>query len=222
MGIRGIRCAGCNAKGSAWCKNCQARAVRIAPPFCRRCGYPSQKAICKWCRYKTPWFNGARSWARYSGEIRSALLYLKTQKDLCLASALAVHLQEIFLASWEIDLVVPVPLSAARLRMRGFNQAELLAEGLADLVRLPIAVRALIRIRDTQFQKSLRRAEREQNLIRAFKADEKLFVGMKTLVVDDIFVTGATINLASRAIKKAGGQSVFAVTVARSLLNTPA
>jgi predicted amidophosphoribosyltransferase len=45
---------------------------------------------------------------------------------------------------------------------------------------------------------------------------------MKTLVVDDIFVTGATINSASRAIKKAGGQSVFAITVARSLLNTPA
>jgi ComF family protein len=139
-----------------------------------------------------------------------------------LATALATHLSEIFSTSWAIDLVVPIPLSAARLRVRGFNQAALLAEAFTHLVRLPLAIKALVRVRDTQFQRMLSRADREQNVKRAFMADKKSFVGMKTLVVDDIFVTGATINSASRAIKKAGGQSVFAITVARSLLNTPA
>lgn len=124
--------------------------------------------------------------------------------------------------SWGIDLVVPVPLSATRLRLRGFNQAELLAEAFTSLVRLPIAVKALVRIRETQFQRILRRTERERNLKNAFSADKKSFAGMKILVIDDIFVTGATINSASRTIKSAGGKSVLAITVARSLLNTPA
>lgn len=124
--------------------------------------------------------------------------------------------------NWPIDLIVPIPLSTARLRIRGFNQAELLAEALTHLVELPVAMKALVRVRDTEFQRPLGRTDREQNVKRAFKADRRLSAGMKILMVDDIFVTGATINSASRAIKKAGGESVFAVTVARSLLNTPA
>ncbi|MCW5886892.1 MAG: ComF family protein [Anaerolineales bacterium] len=139
-----------------------------------------------------------------------------------MALALAAHLVEILSANWTIDLIVPIPLSVARLQMRGFNQAELLAEALTHLVQLPIAIKALVRIRDTEFQRTLGRADREQNVRRAFKADGRSFAGMKILMVDDIFVTGATINSASRAIKKAGGHSVFAVTVARSLLNKPA
>lgn len=150
-----------------------------------------------------------------------ALLNLKNQKNTYLATALAVHLEELLSTGWAIDLVVPIPLSTARLRTRGFNQAELLAAALTHLVRLPISIRALVRIRDTEFQRTLRRAEREQNMKCAFRADRASFVGMKILVVDDIFVTGATINSASKAIKIAGGQSVFAITVARSLLNVP-
>ena len=213
---------GCNASKAIWCKNCQSRAIRIKPPYCKRCGYPSERAICKWCRYKTPWFDGVRSWARYGGELRTALLLLKAQRDTSLAAALAEHLEELFSVSWAIDLIVPIPLSAARLRLRGFNQAELLAAAFTNLVQLPTAINALVRVRDTQFQKILTRAEREQNLFRAFRADKKSFAGMKILMVDDIFVTGATINSASKAIKKAGGQAVFAITVARSLMNTPA
>ncbi|QYK51444.1 MAG: ComF family protein [Anaerolineales bacterium] len=150
------------------------------------------------------------------------MVYLKTQESVDLASALAAHLAEVLLPSWAIDLVVPIPLSATRLRMRGFNQAELLAQAFAQLVQLPIAIKALMRIRDTKFQRTLGRADRKQNVRQAFRADGRSFAGMKILIVDDIFVTGATINSASRAIKKAGGHSVFAITVARSLLNTPA
>lgn len=219
MATRGVRCVGCGANGSVWCGACKSRTVKIDPPFCKRCGYPSERTVCKWCRYETPWFDSARSWARYSGELRAALLYLKTQENTNLALALAGHLVEIFSANWAIDLIVPIPLSAARLHMRGFNQAELLAAALTHLVRLPLSIRALVRVRDTEFQRTLKRAERQENMNRAFKADRASFVGMKTLVVDDIFVTGATINSASRAIKTAGGQSVVAVTVARSLLN---
>lgn len=222
MGRKGDRCVGCNAWGAVWCDLCQSQAVRIGQLGCKRCGYPSERRICKWCRYEPPWFDGARSWARYSGELRAAILHLKTQENSDLASTLAGHLVEILSKSWAIDLIVPIPLSIARLQMRGFNQAELLAEALTHLVRLPILIKALVRVRDTEFQRTLRRADREQNVKRAFKADRRSFAGMKILVVDDIFVTGATINSASKAIKAAGGQSVFAITVARSLLNKPA
>lgn len=222
MGMRGIQCASCSSEGAIWCKSCQDKVAKIEPPLCKRCGYPSQRIMCKWCRYETPWFDSARSWARYSGELRTALFYLKTQESADLAQALAAHIAEVFLPNWTIDLVVPIPLSATRLRMRGFNQAELLAQAFTQLVQLPIALKILMRVRDTRFQKMLSRADRVQNVKHAFVADKRSFVGMKALVVDDIFVTGATINSASRAIKKAGGESVFAVTVARSLLNTPA
>ncbi len=218
MGTKGVQCIGCNSEGAIFCEACQNRTLKIEPPYCKRCGYPSQKTVCKWCRYETPWFDGARSWARYGGELRRALLYLKTEESTDLALALAAHLIEVLSPNWAIDLIVPIPLSAPRLQMRGFNQAQLLAEALTHLVRLPIAIKALVRVRDTEFQRTLGRADREQNLKRAFKADKRSFAGMSILIVDDIFVTGSTINSASKAIKTAGGQSVFAVTVARSLL----
>lgn len=222
MGVKEICCAGCNASGVVWCQECQGKSVRIKPPYCRRCGYPSERSVCKWCRYDTPWFDGARSWASYSGELRFALLRLKAQGEFSLASELAVHLATVFMTSWAIDLVIPIPLHAARLCTRGFNQAQLLAEAFTSLVKLPIAFKALVRVKDTQFQRKLRRSEREQNLRGAFRADKKSLTGMRVLVVDDIFTTGATINSASKAIKAAGGQSVFAITIARSLINRPA
>ena len=114
------------------------------------------------------------------------------------------------------DLVVPVPLHPARLRERGFNQAELLAKILAQKTNVPLH-RALERVRYTTTQTAFDRAERMENLRDAFRLRKKIAVrGLRVLLVDDILTTGSTLSECARVLRDAGAQSVYAVTAARA------
>ena len=113
-------------------------------------------------------------------------------------------------------LVVPVPLHPARLRERGFNQAELLAKILAQKINIPLG-RALERIRYTTTQTAFDRVERMENLYGAFRLRKKIGVrGLHVLLVDDILTTGSTLSECARVLREAGAQSVYAVTAARA------
>ncbi len=110
--------------------------------------------------------------------------------------------------------VVPVPLHWTRLLRRGYNQAELVARELADRETRPL-VRRLTRRSATRHQTGLGRARRRANLARAFRwrgrAPEP---GRHWLLVDDVLTTGATLDSAARALKRAGVGRVTALVVA--------
>ncbi|HXO22620.1 MAG TPA: ComF family protein [Thermoanaerobaculia bacterium] len=116
-----------------------------------------------------------------------------------------------------LDLVVPVPLHWRRRLARGYNQAERIARPLALRLGLPFAP-ALRRSRATPPQTSLGRAERLSNLERAFQARavEPPLRGRRVLLVDDVATTGATLNAAARALKRAGAAQVVAVVAGRT------
>jgi len=104
----------------------------------------------------------------------------------------------------------------ARLRERGFNQAELLAKILAQKINVPLR-RGLDRIRYTTTQTAFDRAERMENLRDAFRLRKKIGVrGLQVLLVDDILTTGSTLSECARVLREAGAQSVYAVTAARA------
>jgi ComF family protein len=114
------------------------------------------------------------------------------------------------------DVIVPVPLHAARQRERGFNQASLLADLLSAQTSIPSRP-LLERIRYTTTQTALDRSQRMENLHNAFRLRKKADVrGLRVLLIDDVLTTGSTLSECARVLKRAGANSVYAATAARA------
>lgn len=152
----------------------------------------------------------------FEGVIRSAILALKyrsrTRLVPFLATALAAPLAWRPLA---IDTVIPVPLSAGRLRLRGFNQSELLARPLAQARGWAIDPASLIRMRETEQQTRLPARERLKNVAGAFEVvAPNRIEGRRVLLVDDVCTSGATIDACAQPLLRAGAVGVWAIVVA--------
>jgi len=135
--------------------------------------------------------------------------------DLTLAPALAAMLEPV----WDVpvDVLVAMPLSAPRLRERGFNQAHELARYVARRCRVPVLPNAVRRVADTAPQAVLPWKERARNVRGAFVCDADL-TGLHVGVVDDVMTTGATLNELAKNLKCAGAVRVSGCVVARTLL----
>jgi ComF family protein len=114
-----------------------------------------------------------------------------------------------------LDLLVPVPLHADRLRERGYNQAALIAMSLGQHRRLPWRG-ALHRVRATRPQLTLDRVGRQANVAGAFAADG-LVRGRRIGLIDDVFTTGATAQAAASALLEAGAAGIQVIVVARAI-----
>jgi ComF family protein len=116
----------------------------------------------------------------------------------------------------DCDCVVPVPLSAQRLRERGFNQALLLAKQLCPKRTL---AQGLIRLRDTPAQSGLSRQDRLHNLDHAFMVNPvhlQMLRDAKVVLVDDVTTTGTTLLACTQALQAAGVKQGDAVVLART------
>lgn len=100
-----------------------------------------------------------------------------------------------------IDVIVPVPLTRKRFWQRGYNQSEMIAEGLSEITGLRIDKKALRRSRFSESQTHLRGEQRQANVADAFAVDDASRLDNKhILLVDDIFTTGATMSACIREI----------------------
>ena len=113
------------------------------------------------------------------------------------------------------DLIIPVPLHNARLRERGFNQAQILAQMIAEEFNIPQTLNNLKRFRLTKNQAALNQKERWTNIQGAFTIKCSGALNKKNiLLVDDLFTTGATSSEAARVLKQAGASKVSVLTLA--------
>jgi ComF family protein len=212
------RCGGCRRLGQRYCDRCWAETERLTLPVCPRCGCPlaEARAGC-WCQpAANAALNGVRCAAYNGGPLRKAIHRLKYNGDIGLAAALAPLLEGCWrLHGLRADMLVAVPLSAGRLRQRGYNQAGLLAEALGERVGVPRAPGALRRARETPSQVSLNWGERYANVAGAFRADPMLVRGRTVALIDDVCTTGATLAACAAALNAAGAQAVWGVAVAR-------
>ena len=109
------------------------------------------------------------------------------------------------------DLVMPVPVSSAKKKKRGYNHAALMAGNFAERAGLVCDSSTVIRTRDTAPMKGLRPVERRANIRGAFEIRERRrekLRGSSVLLVDDIFTTGATIDEIASLLKQAGAARV--------------
>ena len=117
-------------------------------------------------------------------------------------------------------MVVPVPLSAVRLRQRGYNQAGLLAEVVARCRGWSYRPDLLQRVKATESQTALHPAERLANVAGAFRAPPEgasVLRRQHILIVDDVWTTGATTLACAEGLLEAGARAVSVLTFARAL-----
>src|ERR1043166_6952724 len=163
--------------GEYLCSWCEAKAIRIVAPFCQKCSEPFEGSItseftCANCAHRTIYFDAAVSAYRGRGIVREIIHEFKYARQIHLRHVVARWLEAALnddrLRGRQFDLIVPVPLHAARQRERGFNQASLLAGLLSAQISIP-SKPLLDRIRYTPTQTALDRTERMENLHNAFR-----------------------------------------------------
>ncbi len=207
------------------CWDCRARVRFVQVPFCERCGDPVPGTIggpyeCAGCRGLRPAFDWARSAVRYEGPAKACIRRFKYQAGIWLQEELVGWLA----ALWRtcpaevrsVDFVAGIPLYPRRERERGYNQAALLAEGLAEQVGIPFRRGLLGRTKPTATQTHLTAVQRVHNVKGVFSVRRPGDVrGARIALVDDVMTTGATANECARALKAAGAAAVMVLTVAR-------
>lgn len=114
-----------------------------------------------------------------------------------------------------IDAIIPIPLSKTRLRQRGYNQSEKLAEGIAKVAGLPIWNNCIMRKANAQSQTRLSDIERQMNVMEVFDilTPEQLR-GKHLLLVDDVFTTGATLYACAKQLSEIDGVRISFMTLA--------
>ncbi len=172
---------------------------------------------CPKCRVAPPPYVAAISAADYQGVARALILLLKFGGVVPVASFWAQRLAERApqLPAWP-EVVVPVPLGAARRRQRGYNQGGEIGRRLARRLGCAYAADGLRRVRETAPQSGLTAAERERNVAGAFAAAGKRVQGKQVLLVDDVLTTGATARAAAAALRRAGARQVMVMTAVRA------
>ena len=187
----------------------------------------SGEVRCGICRRLEPPFVKAAAYGSYESGLRDLIHLLKYQQVRSAANVLGRMLAEVMAdlePGWSPAsvLVVPVPLFSAKLRQRGFNQAERIAQVALKLSpareKYAIANDVLERSRETQSQLGLTRHQRRENLRGAFRVTNREKVsGREILLVDDVFTTGTTASECARVLRRAGAARVWVATVARTL-----
>ena len=114
-----------------------------------------------------------------------------------------------------IEYIIPIPLHPKKEKIRGYNQSHVIAEGISEIMKVPIAEKCLVRkvFTDTQTKKS--REERYQNVKDIFDVKNAAKIaGKHVLLVDDVLTTGATLMSAGKALMEVEGIKISVATVA--------
>lgn len=122
--------------------------------------------------------------------------------------------------SWlkEIDMIIPIPLSKQKLKLRGYNQSEYLAEGLKNELHIPVDILSVTRIKNTISQTTLTIAERMHNMKDAFYLGKPNEIANKhILLIDDVMTTGATLEACAKTILQAKQTKVSVLTLAYAI-----
>ncbi len=234
------RCAVCRSdtqgRERRLCVDC---VTRFAPAEarCRLCALPlaSPVGVCGGCLRDPPPWSRAVAACDYAYPWDGLVSALKFRDALDLTGSLARLLAARLIEgagsgategrearrrdAAAVDVLVPMPLSRARLAQRGYNQAALLAQALGGALRLPVQDGWLLRIADTAQQATLPRERRRANVRGAFAAEPlalPLMRGRRIALIDDVMTTGATLAEAARTLQAAGAAQVQVWVVART------
>ena len=226
-----VACRAHVADPGSLCSQCWGDISFIEGPVCGACGLPFDidpggETLCAACHAKPPRFDRALSVMRYDEASKKLALALKWADRLDLSPAFARWMERSGRALLdEADVIVPVPLHRFRLWRRRYNQAAVIAQGLARSRGAAYEPLLLQRLKPTPSQGKMPSAKaRRRNMLGAFavpKARRAEVKGRTVLLVDDVLTTGATLDACARSLKRAGAARVLALTLARVVRAAP-
>lgn len=191
---------------------------------CRVCAVPlpTRGLVCGECLKRPPAFDHVEVPWRFAFPVDALISRFKHQAHWpygrLLGERLAHHLQHAYADGLpRPDALLPVPLARRRLRQRGFNQAQMLAQWLSRALAITLETRTLERLIDTPPQQQLDAATRRRNLRQAFAlSGEAAVSGRHLALVDDVLTTGATAEALASLLKRAGAARVDVYCLART------
>lgn len=200
---------------------CKKKLRYICEPACKRCGRQlayMEKEYCGECRKRE--FHYMRGYAvwQYEENIRRSLSGFKYHSrkefaDFYVAEAVRLYAGRI--RQEDPEVLVPVPVHRARRAGRGFNQAQILAQGIGRLMGIPVDAACLLRTKQTMRLKDLGRRERAKMLKGAFAVNPAKKVDYHSvMLVDDIYTTGSTADACAAVLRRAGVEKVTVLCMA--------
>ena len=206
----------------------------LYPKRCLLCGkvIRFEETVCAECEKK---FNGItyQTYAKggytcvsavpYADEFASAILKFKFSGRKQYSSQIAIFIADAVKTKYpdvHFDIITYVPMHKKNLRKRGYNQCELLANSLSEILGIP-TVATLKKTRFTKPQHTLKASKRSENIKGAFRIiDKKLVKNLDILLLDDIITTGNTLGECAKTLDKYSPHSIKCVTFAISVVKT--
>lgn len=222
-----IYCIACgsiidNSRHYSLCDSCIEKVQWIEGALCEKCGKVLgdryRHNLCYDCRRAEHSFDRGFTCARYSLYERSLMMDYKYRNRAYIGRQLGDILYDRMKEEdISVDFIAAVPIHSSRKRIRGYNQAEIMAVQLSRRWGIPVKKNLLIRKKATKAMKGLSSYERRENVEGAFSLfsdKESTIAGRNILLVDDIYTTGSTFDSCSRVLKRAGAGKVYVLTFA--------
>lgn len=222
-----IYCVSCGSiidktRPYALCDECMEKFHWLGKKTCRKCGKilndDYRHDLCYDCMEYSHEFTKGYTCVQYGLYERGLLMDYKYRGKSYIGRKLGDILYDrISLEEQSFDLIVPVPMHEKKQQQRGYNQAQLMAQRLAQRMELPCASGLLTRVRETLPMKGLGAFDRQENLRGVFAVSQKNHYeikGRQILLIDDIYTTGSTMDACSVTLKAAGAEEVFALSFA--------
>lgn len=200
------------------CHGCIPKLQYIGEPRCRRCGkqLSDEAAVyCGDCTKRKHIFD--YGYAVYDYQSMRKSIYRFKYNNRC--EYAEFYAKDIYaklgdeIRRMGADAIIPIPIHLSKLKSRGYNQAELVAAHLSRLTGIPMYGNLVKRIRKTVPQKELNTQERQNNLKKAFNISADVVKLNKTILVDDIYTTGSTLDAVASELKKCGVKEVYFITL---------
>lgn len=223
-----VCCAVCErlmpaSQGNIVCGHCWTLVRELPFPRCARCGHPVTTHACRWCPLLPPFVRSARSYCWIgAGTGKDIVHALKYDGWTRVADGMAERMSRTSFppdVTLERTALVPIPLSRARFRERGFNQTEIMARALSPLWQTPVWNDVLVRGSSTRSQTQLTPGERLGNVAGAFSVpanSRETIFGAHLILIDDVVTTGATLRAGAAALFAAGARTVSYMTFGRA------
>lgn len=196
----------------------------IYPQTCGICGNLNKNALCNKCKIKLEKefnyqtdiyvqesnknFIEHNYFFKYENLIRNQILALKFHEKPYIYKTIAVFLENMsksFENLKKYDIIIVVPVSKERRKSRGYNQSELIAKKISEIIKAPIEKNILYKIKNTVPQSTLNKVQREENAKGVYKVcNIKKVYNKKILIVDDVYTTGNTVNECAKVLVQEG------------------
>lgn len=201
------------------CDVCAKKVIYIEEPRCKCCGKPvryAEQEYCYDCQKNTHAYEQGKSLWIHKMPVSLSIYQFKYKNRRIYGEFYAKEMARLYgnlIRFWGVEVIVPIPLHRRKKRLRGYNQAAVIAKQLGKIMGIPVDCNSIVRNRYTRPQKELNDKERKQNLKQAFSVTNKWKNYKRVLLIDDIYTTGSTMDTVAEELKKNGVQKVWFLTI---------